>query len=348
MILLAFVTPSKPDCGDELSKWEEAARKLVEQDPELRGKYAPVVLPTRRGEFGPIGYSFLRSTRGDQTDVYVSEDRAREKFEFLLSFSSAIVADLGKVPFSKDPDAKAITLDKYPLHSGAIPAKLSHVYLSRIHSFEGRPFVLVKIINGDKKHVAFVWRNLTENTSTERYGVDPTIPKGEMPDKALDKLRAQWADEVRRRYAKDEVVSVKLREHDLVVLASRRQYGDARSGWDFKGIGSFEQPFLMFHNGPLARPWAYATGSNNDHSYLLDLGKADFDKDPNLALLAINHPHLGYHMEMKDGHVYLMQIRDNAGTHFYVVFQVLAADPKCRYLAFIWRRLPGGKDAPPR
>ena len=44
-----------------------------------------------------------------------------------------------------------------------------------------------------------------------------------------------------------------------------------------------------------------------------------------------------------EGKVYLERVRDTEGNNFYVLFQVIAVDKDSRYMAFLWRKLPGGK-----
>jgi hypothetical protein len=44
-----------------------------------------------------------------------------------------------------------------------------------------------------------------------------------------------------------------------------------------------------------------------------------------------------------EGHVYLENVRDERGNNFFVLFQMIAVDKESRYMAFVWRRLPGGK-----
>jgi hypothetical protein len=41
--------------------------------------------------------------------------------------------------------------------------------------------------------------------------------------------------------------------------------------------------------------------------------------------------------------VYLERVRDDRGNNFYVLFQIVAVDKESRYMAFLWRKLPGGK-----
>jgi hypothetical protein len=73
------------------------------------------------------------------------------------------------------------------------------------------------------------------------------------------------------------------------------------------------------------------------------LGKTDFLIDPEPTKISINDPSvLSCSGKAVVGHVYLERIHDDWGNHFYVLFQVVALEDD-RYMAFIWRRLPGGK-----
>ena len=47
--------------------------------------------------------------------------------------------------------------------------------------------------------------------------------------------------------------------------------------------------------------------------------------------------------EAVNGHVYLEKVEDTNGNRFFVLFKVLAVDEQSRYMAFVWRCLPGGK-----
>ncbi len=44
-----------------------------------------------------------------------------------------------------------------------------------------------------------------------------------------------------------------------------------------------------------------------------------------------------------EGIVYLEHVKDDRGNDFFVLFKVLAVDKDSRYVAFVWRQLPGGK-----
>ena len=81
---------------------------------------------------------------------------------------------------------------------------------------------------------------------------------------------------------------------------------------------------------------------------VVDLGKTDFEKDPDPAKISIDDPGVMIMLATAvPGHVYLERIRDNRGNNFYVIFQVVAVDPASRYMAFLWRKLPGGRVARP-
>ena len=46
--------------------------------------------------------------------------------------------------------------------------------------------------------------------------------------------------------------------------------------------------------------------------------------------------------------MYLERIRDNRGNNFYVLFKIVAVDKDSRYMAFLWRKLLGGKVVLPK
>jgi hypothetical protein len=100
---------------------------------------------------------------------------------------------------------------------------------------------------------------------------------------------------------------------------------------------------VLFHNGgdPLTFMFNMVVGQQN---LVVDLGPIDFEKDPKPAKISIDDPRIiSGQAKAVAGHVYLERVRDSRGNNFYVVFQVVAVDPGSRYMAFLWRRLPGGK-----
>ena len=97
---------------------------------------------------------------------------------------------------------------------------------------------------------------------------------------------------------------------------------------------------MIFHNG--GEPMTFVvTGGQN---LAVDLGKVDFKKDPDPAKITIDHPGIVTNAALAvEGHVYLVRIRDDRGNNFYVLFQIVGVDEGSRYMAFFWRKLPGGK-----
>src|SRR5205823_3757392 len=70
----------------------------------------------------------------------------------------------------------------------------------------------------------------------------------------------------------------------------------------------------------------------------------DFTKDVDPRTIKIFHPGLhGTRAEVKRGHVYLERILDDKGNNFYVMLKVIHLDNDGRFVAFLWRRFPGGK-----
>ena len=78
---------------------------------------------------------------------------------------------------------------------------------------------------------------------------------------------------------------------------------------------------------------------------VVDLGDADFSEDPDPRKISIDDGGIMSHWGGKaiEGHAYLERWRDNTGNNFYVLFQVVGLDNRSRFMAFLWRRLPGGK-----
>jgi hypothetical protein len=168
-------------------------------------------------------------------------------------------------------------------------------------------------------------------------------------------LLRQWEKDVRQRMAKDKTLRFLAAKYPLVVLHSRALY----AGGDYKGSAySFTHQSanpakhkndvqLLFHNGGEPRTFQVnqLVGQQN---LVVDLGMADFEQTPDPAMISIDGAGvLSAGGEAVDGRVYLERIRDGRGNNFYVLFRVVAVDPASRYMAFVWRKLPGGKAVRP-
>ena len=100
---------------------------------------------------------------------------------------------------------------------------------------------------------------------------------------------------------------------------------------------------FQFDNGGRENQITANVGAGQ-HNLIVDLGRVDFEKDPNPKEITFGTQGIkGSPALAIEGHVYLERVRDDApGNDFYVMFQVVALDPFDRYIAFIWRQIPGG------
>ena len=141
-----------------------------------------------------------------------------------------------------------------------------------------------------------------------------------------------------------------LNKYPLVVLHSRHFAGSSywHSAFSFVYETTDEQEYgsdvqLLFDNGGRRSTFDVDLGVDQQ-SLVVDLGTVPFDRDPNPKAVDIDGDNswqtTGHAVE---GHVYLERVRDDRGNRFYVLFQIVAVDPQSDYMAFVWRRLPGGK-----
>ncbi|TMQ34762.1 MAG: hypothetical protein E6K70_05890 [Planctomycetota bacterium] len=196
----------------------------------------------------------------------------------------------------------------------------------------------------------------TKETPKEAARTTPTVknPVAEAVDPLKDLLK-QWEKEIRAQLKADDGAKKLAAKYPLVVLHSRSLYAGGEYKFscysfisesnDQKVHGNDVQ--LQFDNGGQKRTfqWNMLGGQEN---LVVDLGKTDFEKDPDPAKISIDDPGVMIMLATAvPGHVYLERIRDNRGNNFYVIFQVVAVDPASRYMAFLWRKLPGGRVARP-
>jgi hypothetical protein len=163
-------------------------------------------------------------------------------------------------------------------------------------------------------------------------------------------MMKRWEKDTRARLQQDERLRRLAAKYPLALLHSRHLYagGDyKRSAYSFiYGTGDDKQHSgnaqLLFHNGAHPNTLWFNLHVGDQH-LVVDLGAVDFEKDPKPAAISIDAPGVCTgHVKVFLGHVYLERVRDDRGNNFYVVFQVVAVDPRSRYVAFLWRRLPGG------
>jgi RNA polymerase sigma factor (sigma-70 family) len=157
-----------------------------------------------------------------------------------------------------------------------------------------------------------------------------------------------WEQTVREQIAQDPAWKALAAKYPLVLLHSRRFVPGGRylqSTYSFlyetaderKHYGDVQ---LQFDNGRGDRTFQVNMVTNQKNT-VVDLGNVDFTIDPNPAKADFEGPDRQQH-EAIQGHVYLQKVADTNGNRFFVLFKMLAVDEQSRYIAFIWRRLPGG------
>jgi hypothetical protein len=167
----------------------------------------------------------------------------------------------------------------------------------------------------------------------------------------IGKLVSAWQEAVRKKMSADPALRKLASEYPLVVLHSRRYAGGRylQSCYSFLYETAdegkhFNDVQLEFDNGRADCTFTLrmVTGQQNR---VADLGSVDFRRDPDSGKVPNVGPgswQAGECLAVA-GHVYLENVADNHGNDFFVLFQVVAVDKDSRYVAFLWRKLPGGK-----
>jgi hypothetical protein len=81
------------------------------------------------------------------------------------------------------------------------------------------------------------------------------------------------------------------------------------------------------------------TGQQN---LAFELGEVHFEIAPDTSKVTVADAVVN-DLRAINGHCYLELVKDSRGNRFSVLFKVVTVDKASRYVAFIWRRLPGGK-----
>jgi hypothetical protein len=162
-------------------------------------------------------------------------------------------------------------------------------------------------------------------------------------------LLAGWDKTVRSKLARSGRSKALMDRYPLVLLHSGR-YGACsylRSAYSFL-YGSADEArhhnnVQLWFDNRLAHNCNFLVNMlPNSTNEVADLERADFRHDPDPRRVPPNSWSTCEETAV-EGHVYLEHVRDTDRNDFYVVFQILAVDKDSRYVAFVWRRLPGGK-----
>lgn len=166
-----------------------------------------------------------------------------------------------------------------------------------------------------------------------------------------DELVSGWEKIVKAKIAGDTELKKLAEKYPLVVLHSRRFAGGGylKSAYSFKYETTQEEKHgndvdVLFDNGAGEKTFQINmfVGQKNR---VLDLGAVDFAKDPDPNKLGTKEMNAWQKDSCKavHGHMYLEKVEDDRRNEFFVVFQIVAVDKDSNYMAFFWRRLPGGK-----
>lgn len=160
----------------------------------------------------------------------------------------------------------------------------------------------------------------------------------------VETLLAGWREGVLKKVGADPGLNALLAKYPLVVLHSHRYAG----GENLQSMYSFlYETFgrlthrsdcqLQFGNGGRGNTFIIQI-TRAQQNRLADLGVVDFRQDPDPQKADF----LTSGIKAVEGHVYLEKVADDRGNNFHVLFQVVATDADSRFVAIVWRMLPGG------
>jgi hypothetical protein len=159
-----------------------------------------------------------------------------------------------------------------------------------------------------------------------------------------------WEKTVRDKVTRDPALKTLLANHSFVLLHSRDLYADGdylHSTYSFIYETADENKHyndvqLQFDKGGQNRTFGVNMVTNQRNT-VADLGLVDFNIDPSPARAPDYKERGRDEHQAITGHVYLEKVEDTNGNRFFVLFKILGVDEQSRYMAFVWRRLPGGK-----
>jgi tetratricopeptide (TPR) repeat protein len=167
-----------------------------------------------------------------------------------------------------------------------------------------------------------------------------------------DDLLTHWEKIVKAKVKKDAALTALVAKYPFVILHARRFAvgGYFKCAYSFIYDTSdeskhFNDVQIQFDNSGSGGNTFSINQLSGQRNLAVDLGEVDFTKDPDPKKVDPDSDNFWAADECKvvEGHVYLDRVRDERGNKFYVLLKVIAADKDSRYMAFVWRRLPGGK-----
>ena len=165
-----------------------------------------------------------------------------------------------------------------------------------------------------------------------------------------DNLLSDWEKTIKARIAKDPGLTKLADKYSLVLLHSRRFAGGGylKSAYSFK----YETVEVDKHGNDVQMLFDNGADEKNFEVNMLvgqqnlvhDLGDFEFTKDPDPNRLTDKEMKTWQKDSCKavENHTYLEKVEDNRRNKFFVMFRIVALDKDSNFMAFVWRRLPGG------
>jgi tetratricopeptide (TPR) repeat protein len=165
-----------------------------------------------------------------------------------------------------------------------------------------------------------------------------------------DGLLSKWEKTIKGKIDRDPGLKKLAARYPLVVLHTRRYAGGGylKSAYSFNYETSEEGKHrndvqILFDNGTHQNTFEVnmVVGQKNR---VTDLGRIEFESktDPNNLVEKGKNPWVDGNCKAVEGHLYLEKVEDSRGNKFLVAFKIVDLDKDGQYLAFLWRRLPGG------
>ncbi len=233
--------------------------------------------------------------------------------------------------------------------------------LARYHPIRQKaPDADIPFLSEAYLRLARVYRKLAEYTKaghayhSANYYANFNTKRRDALDKEWEEMAAEllagWSKTVTAKIEKDATLKELAAKYPPVLLHSRRYAGGRYlfSTYSFiyetaEEAKHFNDVQIQFDNGGADNTFDIhmVVGQENR---VANLSTVEFTVDPNPKAVGLDGTTKWESAEFKaiEKHVYLEHIKDNRGNDFYVVFQVIAVDPESRFVAFIWRKLPGG------
>lgn len=202
-----------------------------------------------------------------------------------------------------------------------------------------------------------------KDTGVPPASLEETLPgpsEATTPERTQVIIRAVLAagrKDAEERIRKDPDLRALAAKYPLVVLHTRAYAGGVylQSAYSFTHETADpdkhgnDVQLIFSDSGPNGGNDIFMSGGRAN--LVADLGNVDFTVNPDPKSVDINgNGQNTWLTDLKavEGHVYLERVRDDRGNKFFVLFKVVAVEKDSKYMAFLWRTLPGGKVVKPK